>query len=137
KLDLTQFTAYAPVKLPVKLISAILSTAVEVSFIELIEKPEIHVSGTAGIEDVAVQNTSGDPLVEMKSLQVATADLEPLGRLIHLSSIKIDSLAPHLRLNHDGTTNFTPLLSTPPRNGGMLDAEPFQHHRESVKGGPR
>jgi hypothetical protein len=116
QLDLTQYTDYAPVKLPVKLISAILSTAVDVSFVELSEKPEIHVSGTAGLEDVAVQNTSNDPLVEMKSLQVATADLEPLGRLIHLSSIKIDSLTPHLRLNHDGSTNFTPLLSAPPRN---------------------
>src|SRR5262249_4701855 len=94
QLDLTQYMDYAPVKLPVKLISAILSTALEVSFIELSQKPEIHISGTAGLEGVAVRDAANTPLVEMKSLQVALADVEPLGTLIHLSSIKIDSLTP-------------------------------------------
>jgi len=94
-LDLTKYTDYAPVKLPVNLTGAILSTAVQVAFIQLSNKPQVQVSGTVGLDGVAVRDAANAQLVEMKALRVAMADVEPLDSLIHLSSIKIESLTPH------------------------------------------
>ena len=115
RLDLTQYMDYVPLKLPVKLAAAALSTAVQVSFIEASDKPQIGVSGTVSVDDVAVRDAGDAPLVEMKGLQVAMANVEPLNSLFHLSSITIDSLTLHTVVKHDGTTNLTPILSAPPR----------------------
>jgi uncharacterized protein involved in outer membrane biogenesis len=126
RLDLTQYTDYAPVKLPVKLTSAILSTAVQVAFIQLRQKPEIQIDGTASLDGVVLRDAANAPLVEMKALRVAMADVEPLDSLIHLSSIKIESLRPHLQLNRDGTTNLTPLLR-PQRPSPAVKVSPSQN----------
>ena len=118
RLDLTQYTDYVPLKLPVKLAGATLWTSMQVSFIEATDKPEVRVAGLVGVNNVNVRDAANAPLVEMKALQVVMNEVAPFNSIIHLSSISIDSLTPHLVLNHDGTTNLTPILKAPPSSPG-------------------
>ena len=132
-LDLTQYIGYLPVKLQAELVSAILSTALQVSFVETSDKPQLHIGGIVGLDDVVVRDIASAPLVEMKAFQVAVADVEPLNSVVHLSSITIDALTPHLVLNHDRSTNFTSILNAkqpnqsltrPSANGASIGAVP-------------
>jgi hypothetical protein len=132
RLDLTQYIDYVPVKLPVKVAGANLSTALQVSFIEATDKPEVRVNGTIGFDGVAVRDRSNAPLLEMKTLQVSMANVEPFNSIVHLSSISIDSLAAYFVLNHDGTTNLSRILSampagqpTPPASSAKPVASPL------------
>ena len=111
RLDLTQYIDYVPVKLPVKVTGANLSTALQVSFIEAADQPEVRVSGTLGIDALAVRDQANAPLFVAKTLQIAVANVEPFNSIVHLSSITIDSLAAYFVLNHDDTTNLTGILS--------------------------
>jgi Domain of Unknown Function (DUF748) len=110
-LDLTRFTGYLPKKLPIKLTQAALSAAFQLHFIQATDQPKIRLAGKIGLDNVAVRDLANSPLVELKSLQIAMSDVEPLNSFVHLAAINIDSLTPHLVLNQDRTTNLTPILA--------------------------
>jgi len=113
KVDIIPFAGYVPYKLPFKLKQAQISAALQLHFIQASGHPQLQIGGTAALENVAISNLTDSPLAELKQLRVVMAQVEPLGAKVHLSSIGIDSLSPHLVVNHDGTTNLASLLGAP------------------------
>ena len=110
KMDIIPFAGYVPYKLPFKLKQAQLSAALQVHFIQASGHPQLQVGGTVALENVAISDLTNSPLAELKQLRFVMAQVEPLAAKVHLSTIGIDSLSPHLVVNHDGTTNLTSLL---------------------------
>jgi hypothetical protein len=110
-LDLNRYFGYVPIALPIKPTQGTLITALKIYFVQQSERPLIRVTGTTDIDQLGVHDAAGAPLLDLRHADLTMADVEPLEGLIHLASINVDGLAPHLVLNRDGTTNFTALTA--------------------------
>ncbi len=117
KLELQRYVAYAPKRIAIKVPSGTLSSDLQVHFVQASAtnpQPEITVSGAASIDELAVQDGGGAPLVELGHFEVKLANVEPLENLISLQEIFIDGLVAHATLNRDGTTNFASVIGSEP-----------------------
>src|SRR5579875_2805893 len=114
-LDLNRYFGYVPIALPIKPPQGTLTTALKIYFVQQSEHPLIRVTGRTDIDQLGVHDAADAPLLDLKHADLTMADVEPLEGLIHLASINVDGLAPHLVLNRDGTTNLTALASAHPK----------------------
>ena len=110
-LDLTRFTGYATDWLPFKLQRAELTAALQLHFLQAAATPELQTAGTVTLDNVVLNDLHDSPLAQLEHLQAAISNFEPLMAKLELSSIVIESLASHLVINRDGTTNLTSLIS--------------------------
>ncbi|HJU10280.1 MAG TPA: DUF748 domain-containing protein [Candidatus Binataceae bacterium] len=127
KLDILPFAAYVADKLPFKLKDAELSVALQFNFIETPGHPQLQITGTMGLDDVAINDLHNSPLSNVKQLRATISQFEPLAVKLHFSSIVIDSMWSHIIVNHDGTTNLDPLFAL----GTQSPSPPLQTIRSS------
>src|SRR5215469_12416961 len=109
RLDLSQYVAYAPTKMPVKIPSGALSSDLYLHFVQQDAQPVIRLNGIVALDQVDVRDTSDAPLVALRHAEVKLTDVEPLAAVFNLKSIWIDGLVANLKLNPDGTHNLTAL----------------------------
>ena len=95
KLDVKPYLAYWPAALPVRLQSAVLDADLRARF-EQAQSATLVVSGTVGLQDVAVVDGRGQPLLDLGALRINASRVEPLAGLVELASVELD--APRLRL---------------------------------------
>jgi hypothetical protein len=107
RLDLPLYLSYAPMKIPVKIPSGTLSADVYVHFIQAESQPLIRLNGTVALDQLELRDTADAPIAALRHAEVKLTDIEPLGAVFYLRSIWVDGLLAHVRLNPDGTNNFT------------------------------
>ena len=126
QFDLTRLLPYvpyvAPQGLPVKLQQGWLSTQLNVGFSRVDGEPQLKLSGTLDLRDLALADQAAAPLFRVQNIHVAAADIEPLRNLAHLADLRID--APQLALTRDrqGRLNLLNLLS--PSTAGAAPIQP-------------
>ncbi len=114
RLDLRQYLAYVPRKIPIKIPSGALSGDVYVHFVLEESKPVIRLNGTVALDQLDVRDAADAPLVALTHAEVKLTDVEPLGAVIYLRSIRVDGLNTHLVLNADGSNNLTSIMAPNP-----------------------
>ncbi|MGH7839581.1 MAG: DUF748 domain-containing protein, partial [Candidatus Binataceae bacterium] len=130
QLDLPRYVAYAPVKLPIKLLKGTLSTLLHLHFITDRNQPHIKLDGGFALDTLEVRDAAGAPLLSLGHLATELDEVKPLEHVVHLKRIYIGGLSAHLARNADGTTNLTPIVSgrasqtPPPPVGGAAPPAP-------------
>lgn len=93
RLDLPQFVAYSPRKLPAELKSGTLTIDTDVKYRVFSHRnPELIISGLVRLNDMAIAMKNGQPLVRVPLLEVQASRLELFARLFWFSAIRADGL---------------------------------------------
>jgi hypothetical protein len=125
RLDLSQYVAYAPMKLPVKLPSGALSTDLYLHFVQQESQPVIRLNGIVALDQIDVRDTADAPVLALRHAELKLTDIEPLAAVFSLKSIWIDGLVANVRLNPDGTNNLSALAganASPPASSATQAA---------------
>jgi len=118
RLDLARYAGYLPARLPLKIPGGTFSCAMQIHFVMGETQPLIRLNGPAALDQIDIRDGANAALLGLAHGEVKLADVEPLGGVIHLDTIRLDGLTANLVLNADGTTNLTPLT------GGAAPAKP-------------
>ncbi len=113
-INIPYYLAYVPMKMPFKVLSAAMDTAVKVSFLETKQrKPSLTVAGTLSLKNVAVNDEKDKPFFRLPLLDVSIAPSEPLSQVIHLTKVSIQSPAVEVHRDKKGVLNIQSLLPKP------------------------
>lgn len=111
RLDLREYLGYVPRKLPIKIPKGTLSADVYVHFVLEQSQPLIRLNGTIALDRLDVRDALNAPLIALTHGEVKLTDVEPLGRVVYLRSIRIDGLTTHLVVNPDGSNNLASIVA--------------------------
>ena len=114
RLDLNKYLGYVPRKLPIKVPSGALSADVYVHFVIENSQPSIRLNGTVAMDQLDVRDAADAPLIALTHGEIKLTDVEPLGAVVYLRSIRVDGLTTHLVLNADGSNNLTSIVAQNP-----------------------
>jgi hypothetical protein len=112
-LDLTRYLPYLPVRLPAAVSSALLSVALEVSFLRPRDQvPSLSVKGNLALGNVAVREGQEDarPLVGLRRLAVSGLDADLTGGRLAIDKVLLSGLDLHVRRLASGRLNLARLL---------------------------
>jgi len=114
QVDLPYYAAYFPATLPVKFSSGTLSTELEISH-RLVSggKPDITVSGRAGLQGLGLSGRSGQPLLALKGLVLEIARAGFLTKDFDVASLVIEAPDVKVTRNTGGGWNFSELRGEP------------------------
>ncbi len=104
-LDLAPYLPYLPANLPVKLVSAVLGADLTLAF-EQNPKPAVRLTGQLQANNLALQDASKSPLLNLKTLSVLAKDVRPLSGIVSLESIALQEPSLALRRNAAGQMSF-------------------------------
>jgi len=113
-LELSQYLAYVPRKLPIKLPQGMLSAHLLVHFINAFAGPAIRIGGSVTLDQIDLRDAADAPLLALKSAVVNLDDVDTFQNFAHVGSITLDGLETYVVRNADGTTNLTPLTAANP-----------------------
>ncbi|MBF6559616.1 MAG: DUF748 domain-containing protein [Candidatus Binataceae bacterium] len=113
-LKLSQYLAYVPRKLPVKLPQGTLSAHLLVHFVNAFAGPAIRIGGAVTLDQIDLRDAADAPLLALKSAVVNLDDVDTLQNFAHVGAITLDGLETYVVRNADGTTNLTPLTAANP-----------------------
>lgn len=111
-LDLTQYLGYAPVKLPVKLASGLLSSDLRLSWIEAQHgSQKLVLAGKLGLERFSVVEADGKALLKFSALGLDIERIEPLASppLARISRVRLDQPELDVSRSTQGTLNLSRL----------------------------
>ncbi len=108
-LDLGPYLPYLPANLPVKLVSAVLGADLTLAF-EQTPQPAVRITGQLQVDNMALQDAAGQPLLALKNLTLVAKDVQPLAGKVALESVILQAPQLQLRRNAAGQLN----LLTPP-----------------------
>lgn len=112
KVDLPYYLAYVPVKLRLKLRSAVLDTKLKVTFIQYRERsPRVDVAGDIALSALDVVDSTDRPLVKLPLLAVTIASSDLLSNKLALDHVWLKSLAVHVRRGKKGDLQLQSLLA--------------------------
>ncbi len=110
-LDIPYYLAYLPTKMNMKIKSATLDTQAKISFLQSKDKkPSMTVTGNISLKKILLEDGQNKPLLKLPSFDITIAPSEPLEKIIHLSSVTIQS--PELEITRDakGMLNLNALF---------------------------
>ena len=114
-VQLPKYFDYSPVKLPVKMESGAVDTDLTLVFRqEPGNKPRLMLSGAAAIKNLKVTESSGQPLVAFKQLDVAVGSSDLLGGKIVIDRVAVEAPEIGARISKEGTANWLDLLPKEP-----------------------
>jgi uncharacterized protein involved in outer membrane biogenesis len=115
RVDIPIYASYFPQELPVQIKQGTFSTILKISH-HLIQggKPDIIISGLAGVRDLEIQEKSGAPLFSLAKTDIDIKRLALLTQKYEMNSLAIT--APHLYLHgdKDGVWNLSRLARKEP-----------------------
>lgn len=110
KLQLAQYFDYLPLKLPVKLESALLDSELKLVFRETRGEPSTLIaSGRVALSDLALKEQGGAPLAALRRLEVDISALDLLKRSVQIERVALDAPVLHVRATRQGTLNWLEL----------------------------
>jgi len=106
-LDIPRYLEYLPVKLPVKIASALLETRLTASFTLYPDKPPLlELSGKAALDKFAMTQLDGRALLSFARLDVEVQSAIVFARDVKLGNVVLSSPEVFVRREHDGTLNW-------------------------------
>ncbi len=114
QFGLPLYVGYVPVKLPVKIPQGMLSSRLQVHFVNAASAPEIRVSGEMALDQIDVRDSANAPIAGFKHMSMVLTELKPLEHVTHLGKIYLDGLMVHVVRNPDGTINLVSLAASKP-----------------------
>jgi outer membrane protein OmpA-like peptidoglycan-associated protein len=128
ELSLPAYVAYAPAPLPLTVESGSLDSALDVRFVAHgSAAPELTVSGTVKLRDLALRERSGAALLRLPSLAVAIDKIDVFGRSADVRSIAADDVELDVRRGPDGVLNLATLGASTPATPATAP-KPFAFH---------
>ena len=124
RLSIPLYIGYVPRKLPLKVPQGMLSSQLQVHFVNAASAPEIRIAGEVAIDELDVRDTADAPLAGFKHMSVVLTELKPLESITHLGKIYLDGLTVHVARNRDGTINLASLAGTSPAPPAAARAKP-------------
>jgi len=122
-VQLPKYFDYSPVKLSVKMESGALDTDLTLVFRqEPGKKPKLLLSGATVVKNLKVMESSGQPLVSFKQLDVAVGPSDLLDGKIVIDRVAVDAPEIGTRISRDGRINWLDLL--PAESASQKPAEP-------------
>ncbi|WP_317200973.1 DUF748 domain-containing protein [Janthinobacterium sp.] len=97
-LDLANYMAFAPLTLPVTLQAATLSTKLDLRFERKQGKPQVLLSGSVKLADVALQDKAAAPLLKADGIALTLAKLDLLAGAVALD--RVDIVRPQVWLSN-------------------------------------
>lgn len=111
KVDLPHYLAYVPVKLRMKVLSAILDTRLRITFVQYHDRPaKVAVAGNITLSDVHVTDEIDRPLLKLPMLDIAIASSDLLSNHLSFRHVLLKSLDLQLRRNRRGDLQVQSLL---------------------------
>ena len=111
-LQLAQYIDYVPFKLPIKVLSGALDSALKLVFRQEKDKPPtLILSGTAALKQLDVKDSSGAPLLALKTLDLAIGSADLLGRKYVIDRVAVDSPQIDARVSRQGEINWVEFFS--------------------------
>ena len=114
-LPLAKFVEYLPYDPAWKLASGKLDADLGVRFSRSGDAPSVLLTGSVAVEDLALRDKAGQPLLSFPKLQVALGRVEPLVGKAQLESVILQGLDLSLRRDKSGVLNLMALA--PPAAG--------------------
>lgn len=110
-VQLPKYFDYSPVKLPVKMESGAVDTDLILVFRqEQGKKPKLLLSGTTTVKNLKVAESSGQPLVAFRQLDVAIGSSDLLGGKFVIDRVAVEAPEIGARVSKEGTINWLDLL---------------------------
>ena len=109
RFDVTQILPFLPKALPVKVDSAKFSSQLELHFIAQKNSQNVTLSGTASLNDLALSDQSGAPLVKAEAIKVGIHEANLLTQNIQFDTLKIVQPQIWASLNQQGQLNWQAL----------------------------
>ena len=111
ELNLPEYLPYLPLKMDLKVLSAVMDTQGKLSFIENKKKePMLTVSGTVSLKNIIVDDSWNNRLLTLPLFEASLAPSEPLLKRLHLSRISLTSPQIEIRRNEKGALSVQGLL---------------------------
>lgn len=110
--DLAPYLGYLPESLPVRLQSGVLGLDLTLSF-EQHPDAAVHVRGLVQARGLRLSDSRQQPLLDVGSMAVQIADLQPLAQRGHIASVEIEEPRVMARRAQDGQINWQRLASPP------------------------
>jgi hypothetical protein len=111
KVDLPYYWAYLPVKLRLKLLSAVLDTKLRVTFIQYRDRPpRVDVAGGIALSALKVEDDGGRPLLELPLLDIDIASSDLLSNRLSVRRVLLRSLVAHVRRDRQGELQLGSLV---------------------------
>lgn len=108
-LDLRPFLPYLPAGLPVRPIQAHLGLDLNLNFTQ---PPRggatMALSGTVQVDNAALNDASGAPLLQWRELKLGLEDVQPLRRQVNLGALSLAGVRLHLQRDAQGRLNVAP-----------------------------
>ncbi len=112
KLDLAPYLGYIPAGLPLKLQAAVVDADLRLGF-EQTPKPSLRVAGTLAVTGLKSVDSHGADALAFDALKLQLADVRPLERRVHLSSLELSGPQLAVRRDKEGQLNLMLAADTP------------------------
>lgn len=137
---LPTYLEYVPADLRFKLTSGSLTTKLALAFTQPKDQtPALIVNGKVGLNQFALTDLEGKPLVSFPLLEVPVESLDVFARKVNLGTILLQNPEVHLQLDKAGVLNMTTLLGdeqkaeTPKQTATERDIEKKPAEAETTK----
>ncbi|MDB5817024.1 MAG: hypothetical protein JWQ11_664 [Rhizobacter sp.] len=97
-LDLAPYLAYLPAGLPLELQGAKIDADLKLGF-EQTPRVAVKLSGTVNVRDLKVADAGGGELLSLSAVNAVLADVQPLAKIVRLTSIEL--VSPQVSLRKD------------------------------------
>jgi len=123
-LDIPYYLNYVPVEMNCKLKSARLDTKAKINFIINKDKsPSLSLTGGVTLRNIVLDDLRQNKILQLPSLSVDMASVEPFISNIHLAKIAIDSPELVIRRDKEGKINLLNLTKKPSEKPSPKKAE--------------
>ncbi|MBI5343309.1 MAG: DUF748 domain-containing protein [Deltaproteobacteria bacterium] len=130
--NIPYYLEYLPVKLKIKVVSALLDAAADLSFREYKDKPPVlSLTGTVALKDLNIADGKGTSVLRLPLLDVSIASFDVFGRKASLASVLFRSPDLQLARDREGVLNVVSLLD--PREGAAIGGAEKKKAEETGK----
>ncbi len=109
-LDLPRYLGYMPAPLPVAIPSGQLSGQLELHFVQAKAGPQVRLGGQLELDDFALANHDGSPILALAHARAVLDDVEPLLSRYRLGAVQLNQLVLHYTRKSGGHSNFDALI---------------------------
>ena len=109
-VELAKYFGYSPVKLPIKVASGALDVDVSLVFRQEGATPKLLLSGTTAVKNLKVNESSEQPLLSFKQLDVNIGSSDLLGGKFVINKVAVTEPEINTRVSSDGLLNWLELL---------------------------
>nr|WP_253260727.1 DUF748 domain-containing protein [Rhodanobacter glycinis] len=123
-LDLPRYLGYVPASLPVVIPSGQLSGQLELHFVQAKSGPQVRLGGQLTLDDFALTNHDGSPILALGHASAVLDDVEPLLSRYHLGAVQLSQLVLHYTRKPGSHSNFDALTGAGSTAGKSTATKP-------------